>query len=164
MVDNINNPILATGFHKEMKAHSEVLRAYKSTAFWKWGKCEDFCILQDKVFHEERLSHTFQVALLTRCGLAQCGDPRDKVFGILGLVDGQLAEATTVDYKREIAAVYAEFSQAWMEAYGSLELLENCGASGEHYIYNELLPSWVVDLGQEVCRSEMLLYTITSLL
>ena len=69
---------------------------------------------------------------------------------MLALVSHRLAEATTVDYEKDVVATYTAFSKAWLEAHGSLELLKYCGASGEHYVCDERLPSWVVDLTQEV--------------
>jgi hypothetical protein len=50
-------------------------------------------------------------------------DPRDKIYGFMGLVDPSFARKLTPDYKRPVEQVYTDFSIALMQADQCLNLL-----------------------------------------
>ncbi|KIW03599.1 uncharacterized protein PV09_05352 [Verruconis gallopava] len=83
--------------------------------------------------YESKLCH-----LLVNARGFECNDPRDKVYGLLGLTsDIKL----TPDYTASVQDVYIQTTKALlMEGY--LGILTACGDLGH---YSKLLPSWVPD-------------------
>ncbi|KAK2041798.1 heterokaryon incompatibility protein [Colletotrichum somersetense] len=79
-------------------------------------------------------------------------DPRDKVYGLLGLVsDEALACFRGVDYRKSVAEVYADVVRASVDSSGNLAPL--CHAKhGREYVRTEI-PSWVPrwDTSEDVC-------------
>lgn len=73
-----------------------------------------------------------------------CGatDPRDKVYGLLALFEGQ---PISIDYRKTIAEVYQEFTKAVIIASESLSILH---LAGTKRLLPDL-PSWVPDYSVE---------------
>lgn len=79
---------------------------------------------------------------------AKCTDPKDYVYGTLGLIDETRDLAITPDYSKSLAEIYQEVVLTHIDVYGTLELLDTCGndpADCEHSSSpgNIKLPSWV---------------------
>ena len=72
----------------------------------------------------------------------KCGDPRDKVFAILGICKDLREGDIVVDYSFSIARVYSEVARFIFERGQNLRLLSACQAYGKNV--NDL-PSWVPD-------------------
>jgi hypothetical protein len=68
-----------------------------------------------------------------------CSDPRDKIYGILGLVDAD--SRFEVDYTLSAQEVYLQATKTLLYM-NSTRILASCGG-GSHY--SELLPSWCPD-------------------
>jgi len=66
-------------------------------------------------------------------------DPRDKVYGILGLMEESVAQAIKVDYTLPVDAVYVSFAESYIRTTGRLDLLEQC-----RWVENGI-PSWAPD-------------------
>ena len=73
---------------------------------------------------------------------SRCTDLRDKVYGILGLVNSDLASTISVDYRKSIDEVYTDFAASIVRYTGTLEIL---GMSYSSPSEQSLLPSWVPD-------------------
>lgn len=68
-------------------------------------------------------------------------DPRDKVYGLLGLLDERIAALVKPDYTDTVENVYRSFTLAILEATGSLDVIRHCASSE-----SSNFPSWVPDL------------------
>ncbi|KAG8671044.1 hypothetical protein FPOAC2_04360 [Fusarium poae] len=68
----------------------------------------------------------------------QATDPRDKLYGLLGIVRDYPVE---IDYKRDVTEVYKSFVISWIERNGNL----NC-ILGNRVASNDFKPSWLPEL------------------
>ncbi|GME44555.1 Six-bladed beta-propeller TolB-like protein [Neofusicoccum parvum] len=74
-----------------------------------------------------------------------CQNPRDKVFGILGLVDRSKYPQLRPDYSLSVRDVYVQAMEAILgEGEGSLRCLTGSGFNSQQQ--QRMLPSWVRDL------------------
>ncbi|KAK4455330.1 heterokaryon incompatibility protein-domain-containing protein [Podospora aff. communis PSN243] len=81
-------------------------------------------------------------------------DPRDKVFGFLGLASPTAQEQVHVDYSDAVENVYENWFIKVLMDWGSLEPLYFAGlASSTHIRPMEKLPSWVPDLRRSIRAS-----------
>ncbi|KAK4228914.1 heterokaryon incompatibility protein-domain-containing protein [Podospora fimiseda] len=75
----------------------------------------------------------------------KAGDPRDKVFAVLGFADRLQAVGITADYRSPVVDVYRDAAKKIIEVSGSLDLLGLC------FFFEQPtadgLPSWVPDFG-----------------
>lgn len=71
----------------------------------------------------------------------KCGNPRDKVYAILGICNDVRMGDITVDYSFSVARVYCEAAKFIFRKAGSLKLLSACQSYGS----SVELPSWVPD-------------------
>jgi hypothetical protein len=81
---------------------------------------------------------------LHKCRTSQCRDPRDHVYGLLGIMTAMFgADFLKVNYTLSIADVYTDFTRKLITTTRSLAILNLCDQS-----CNSLpgLPSWVPDL------------------
>lgn len=76
---------------------------------------------------------TYQILTMVRKGHAT--NPRDYVYGLLGLLDPSLAARIKVDYTISVEAVYEAFARTIIKTEESLEILGQCDIFGT--------PSWV---------------------
>lgn len=79
------------------------------------------------------------IVLATRA--QQATDPRDKVFGLLGITE----MGFTADYSRTSESVYSEFALKWIESGKPLEHLLIYSGCGVHASDRLKLPSWIPD-------------------
>ncbi|KAL6243187.1 hypothetical protein RBB50_009738 [Rhinocladiella similis] len=151
----------ATSKHPELGAcFSEVLKttdpavydAYRNILLWQWEKCEDFQTLQDGQINSSHVH--FKRHLLTRCRIATCRKPADKVYGILGLLDDGISAQIVPDYKLPMREVYMSFARTWIRSEGDLGMLIQCGETGDQQKGPEVdiegLPSWAPNLLKEI--------------
>lgn len=66
-------------------------------------------------------------------------DPKDKVYGLLGMLEASLSDHIVPDYNATVSQVFTDFAKAFIVANNSLELLEQCTWSTKG------MPSWVPD-------------------
>ena len=94
-------------------------------------------VLQDAQIEGKR-TNIHRLLQLSRVVLST--DPRDKVYGLLGLMDESLAALVKPDYEDTVLNVYRSFMLAIVEATGSLEVVRHAGPTA-----NFSFPSWVPD-------------------
>lgn len=81
----------------------------------------------------------------------QCSDPRDKVYGILGLLDPRIVAKIEVDYSTPAWKTYAQLVLAEMEAYQKLNMINHCNMMTRLEGY----PSWVPNLERPIEGANM---------
>ena len=71
-------------------------------------------------------------------------DPRDKIYGLLGLVEDSLASLIEPDYTAPVLNVYRLFTLATIEATRSLDIIRHTGGPTA-YSTISTMPTWVPD-------------------
>ncbi|KPI39474.1 uncharacterized protein AB675_5202 [Cyphellophora attinorum] len=130
----------------------DVYVGYRNIFHWQWEPCDDFQSLQDG---EAGLGQAKRLKrLMTRCRKATCREPLDKVYGILGLLDEETSAQIVPDYGLPVRQVYMSFATEWIRAERDLNLLVQCGETGEQAkgpaVDIENLPSWCPNLLKEI--------------
>jgi hypothetical protein len=69
-------------------------------------------------------------------------DPRDLIYGLLGIVDEEESRAINIDYEKPVARVYIDFAKWVIIDSGRLDILIEVN---RHGLNMEDLPSWVPD-------------------
>ncbi|KAM0441256.1 hypothetical protein ACHAPT_000563 [Fusarium lateritium] len=82
------------------------------------------------------------VDILLRYRAHQTSDPRDKVYGLLGLLPPEFRQKITPQYDAPVAKVYTDLALALIEHTRRLDLL---GAWNSEKTENAECPSWVLD-------------------
>ncbi|KAI9866606.1 MAG: hypothetical protein M1813_001158 [Trichoglossum hirsutum] len=77
-------------------------------------------------------------------------DPRDKVYGMLELMDTSLSSLITPDYSASFVDVYIDFAKATIRASGSLDVIRLRSPTE-----NTAIPSWVPDFTVEPNNSPL---------
>lgn len=80
------------------------------------------------------------VRIMSLTRLVDVTDPRDKVYGLLALMDPVLAREIKPDYSASIERVYTDFAKTSINVTESLEICRHVGVPGQL-----ALPSWVPD-------------------
>lgn len=138
---------LALIFRASLELYPAAYKAYRDVPFYIWKQVEDFQTLQN---NQRGGISKHSRRLLSRCRMANCTNNWDRVYGILGLLEPHLALKIQVNYEASISDVYTSFTRTWIEHTGKLEILAECGESGEHYLRDDTIPSWAVDLKQTI--------------
>jgi hypothetical protein len=93
---------------------------------------------------QEGLSGATYVIHGTRFG--HCADPRDRVYGVLDLINKNLDASRHVfvvpNYQKTVEQVYENFITCVIQKYSSLEILQMCGPRDSW----TNIPSWVPDI------------------
>jgi hypothetical protein len=76
--------------------------------------------------------------LLEVASVSECSDPRDRVFGLLALMDERLAARISPNYAVSTEVVFVSVVKAYIAEYRNLDLLRDGGIWG-----NLGIPSWV---------------------
>lgn len=71
-----------------------------------------------------------------------CSDPRDRIFGLLGIVPAEIRRRVTVDYMLSFEQVSEHFARACIEVFGPGTILCHCNATDTV----PGCPSWVPNL------------------
>jgi hypothetical protein len=76
-----------------------------------------------------------------------CYDPRDRVYGILGIAkhSNQIKEWIKVDYSHSVLQVYTDVARVIIESDNSLDSICGAGRTGSEIREQEEFPSWVID-------------------
>ncbi|KAK3625588.1 hypothetical protein LTR56_020308 [Elasticomyces elasticus] len=91
--------------------------------------------IEENQSQSPKLSRLMEMATSTLCS-----DPRDKVYGMLGVMDREVAKAIEPDYTRSAAEACTRVAEACIVAHKSVEILRDAnlwGPSGA--------PTWVPD-------------------
>ncbi|CZR66862.1 uncharacterized protein PAC_16763 [Phialocephala subalpina] len=102
-------------------------------------------ILQLRIFRDAAfrgVDHPDLKKLLWVVRGARQMDPRDKVYGILSLVDHRLSELITPNYNLSTSEVFIGFAKAIISWSGSLDIITNPGG---YRSVGRVLPSWMPD-------------------
>ena len=105
-----------------------------------WASLEivgEMQLLQDTILGYRR-SNLYRLLNLGRSVYAT--DPRDKVYGFLGLMEPSLVDLIVPDYNATVLNVYRDFVKATIEVDGSLDVIRH-----SHPSLREEMPSWVPD-------------------
>ena len=81
-------------------------------------------------------------SILTRIRMAEATDPKDRVYGILGLIDPCVTALITVDYTLSLEDIYTQFVIAVIQSTGKLDVILS---HGNVNVSQRMLPSWVPD-------------------
>lgn len=76
-------------------------------------------------------------------------DPRDKIFGLLGLVSLPYAGAIIPDYTRSVAEIYREVVVISVSRTGTLDFLSNCYGEKRLSILPSFIPDWTASIDEE---------------
>ncbi|KAK6429735.1 hypothetical protein LTR95_014117 [Oleoguttula sp. CCFEE 5521] len=71
---------------------------------------------------------------------AACSDDRDRVYGVLGLVEPRIAQKVVPDYSKDVASVFTETAEAYIAIHHDLHILRDA-----NLIDTAGCPSWVPD-------------------
>jgi hypothetical protein len=74
---------------------------------------------------------------------SRCTDPRDRIYGMLGLMSHAQAATVVIDYEKPVEEVYVDFMASLIGNTGSLFALSFFPFTSAR---NQVLPSWVPDL------------------
>jgi hypothetical protein len=98
--------------------------------------------LYAKVGHLKHLLGSFQPnnfeRLIEHSARKTCADPRDHIYGLLGLVIPRFSCLIKPDYSLSVSEVFIQAHLAHLETYGTLDLLARCGVQ----VWQADLPTW----------------------
>lgn len=87
--------------------------------------------------------------LLNGGAIISCSEPRDKVYGILGMTDPQFSRKIRPQYSLPKSEVYRDAVLAYIELYEKLDLMQQCSMAS----WEQGLPTWVPNWSEEIsCR------------
>jgi len=84
-------------------------------------------------------TNLFSLLNLSRSVLAT--DPRDKIYGLLGLIDRSLASRVKLDYSQSLLDVYRSFTLLIIDATGSLDIIRHSTTDSSMPLW---VPNWTV--------------------
>ena len=122
-----------------------ICRAYKRLPPSSWTHVAE--IAWQRLNREERtegpedFDTVYMVLRKTMSSL--CADPRDRVYGALGIISRDQSAKVSVDYSASVEQVYTCFAASVIEHTRSLTLLRLCSKTCTH---EAKMPSWVPDL------------------
>ena len=91
--------------------------------------------------HKELGGHPLGLGrLLETANSADCTDVRDKVYGLIGMIDPAVVQQLSPNYKAMPSDIFAEVTRAFITTYGNLEPLRECNPWGKAQS-----PSWAAD-------------------
>ena len=91
-----------------------------------------------KAHHRQQSINIYRLLDTSRAVFAT--DPRDKVYGLLALMDENLASLVQPDYTDTVLNVYGSFALATIEATDKLDIIRHAGRTSD-----PTFPSWVPD-------------------
>lgn len=81
--------------------------------------------------------------VMRTCRSKLSSDPKDKVFGVLGVLTERIRNEIKVDYSIPVKDVYINIFRTVVEKTESLDIIRD--STHQHYANNYNLPSWVPD-------------------
>lgn len=88
------------------------------------------------------------VNLLGMGRLSDATNPRDKVYGFMGLIDPFFVNELKPNYEHSVAEVYTDFSTLFMITSQRLDMLAYC-----HWREDQEVPSWVPDWSKKILHT-----------
>ncbi|KAK9776449.1 putative HET-domain-containing protein [Seiridium cardinale] len=89
---------------------------------------------------ESRSANARLDRLLEVANFSKCSDSRDKVYGLLGIMEPHFSKSINPDYSLSAASVFMSTAKAYIKAYGTLELLRDANIWG-----SAVTATWVPD-------------------
>ncbi|KAL2023614.1 hypothetical protein VTK56DRAFT_1771 [Thermocarpiscus australiensis] len=96
--------------------------------------------------------------ILAVCKSKGCADPRDKIYGLLGITPASFSARIRVDYLRPVEDVYKDAFLAHVHMTSRLELLRHCDLADRKVGG----PSWVPDWSQSDFAAPILNYQLSA--
>ena len=109
--------------------HAAALRRLLEVEYWHFHEIIEVDWMRKQLPAPETM------ALMTYSRRRDAADPRDMIYGLLGIMDRSLAANVQADYTAEVREIYTAFSQNWIETTNSLDVLGQCDFKDT--------PSWV---------------------
>jgi hypothetical protein len=106
------------------------------------------------IFETDALDWRDVSKLLQSTSQAGCTDPRDRIYGVLGMCPREVAARIKPDYTLSHAQIYRDFFKQIVEQYGKLILLQHCDLLQRRMEG----PTWVPDWSHMVKRPWQLVY------
>jgi hypothetical protein len=101
----------------------------------------------DTLPSEIQQQHTSLLFLANQYANAEAGDPRDKLYALLGLATDHVN--VVPDYNKSVVDVYTNAAQKMMTSSGNLDVLRACEKQGSM----PEMPSWVPDWTAKAAKS-----------
>jgi len=127
---------------------SELIREELWSPAWNRRRLHQWYKVRHKVGDQSLL------AWISYHSNANLSDPRDRIYGVLGLVnetDKQLVGSPNYDDENRVTGLYHRFTRSWIQTHGSLDIIcfsqlfhSSC-SSPQDDRQHDLLPSWVPD-------------------
>lgn len=118
------------------------------------GACKGFQCLQEMGFIMTLRSLS---SILKHSSDSDATDPRDKVYALLGLLEGGIPDEIVVDYELSVRDVFTAASRAAITRDGSLSILCEpfLRAPPKNYDSKEQFPSWVIPCNWPLVQQPM---------
>ena len=162
-------------FTKFMSSFVETMRTYPSVferlirEDYSWNYLYQFFKLQGPNIilrpGETRSRGLKAVGLLQRMRNQQCRDPRDHVYGVLGMTDlaKNSNDGLLIDYSKPIDQVFRDATKAIIEETGRLDIIcsaqRNPTTSDSGPAWKARLPSWTPDWSERSVTSVSLVHS-----
>lgn len=114
---------------KHAGEHNEKLSWEKQ--YWRWGGVRNIDALRDMT----PLPDLMTLFTINRHKLVT--DPRDMIYGLLGLMEGSFSRRVKPDYDASVHDVFIGFAKEWIGGTSNLEILGQCDYTN--------VPSWCPD-------------------
>jgi hypothetical protein len=100
---------------------------------------EQFLFLRYFAYDRRRTPFSHMIAYIWR---RKCSDPRDKIYGVLGMAPPKFAHKIRPEYSQSVSAVYKDVALAHLQQVQRLETIQYCNPA------TRLIdgPSWVPDM------------------
>jgi hypothetical protein len=143
-----------------LTSENAVLLCGRQTLSWTDFRNAVFCLGQKRSAHEEHIKHIRNrielifplcdnvgftpISTLLRNGqAAKCSDPRDRVFGILSMIDeSEKIIDIQPDYTKSTAEVYQDVALRFIDKIQTLALLDSCNLDGKQLGMPTWVPNW----------------------
>ena len=120
---------------------SEALIVFNPEVWAYLSAVSEIQMVQDKQLAGDP-TNLYSILSLSRAAFSI--DPRDKVYGILGLMEDSLASLIEPDYTAPVLNVYRSFTLATIEATGSLDIIRHTTGPTTHSTMPTWIPNWTV--------------------
>ena len=133
-VDDITNAPITAELDAAFIVYSPEVWAYL-------GAVSEIQMVQDNQLAGHR-TNLYSILSLSRTAFSI--DPRDKIYGLLGLMENSLASLIEPDYTASVLNVYRSFTFATIEATGSLDIIRHTTGPTTDSTMPTWIPNWTV--------------------
>lgn len=140
----------------QLANHRAVAQCGKDQIFWSALRDAARCLLAKSQLPSQDLTTALKrhrrlfinlrqrtaAALLHYMKIRKCADPRDKVYGLLGLAPPRFAANIRPNYSSSVSEVYKQALLVYLEQTRRLDLLEYCNLSSPDVDTPTWVPDW----------------------